>query len=86
MPQTNLIKARKNADKLGVTVKASSNKHKKLDVFKQGKKIASIGHIAYSDLLQHGDTERRERYKKRHESNRHKKDTAGYFADRILWS
>ena len=58
MPQTKLAKARRNAAKLhGVTVKESTVKHKKLDVFKDGNKLASIGDIRYSDLLQHGDKE-----------------------------
>ena len=43
--QTNLKKARENASKLGVTIKVSTVKNKKLDVFKDGKKVASIGDI-----------------------------------------
>ena len=86
MPQTNLAKARRNAAKLGVTVKESKVKHKKLDVFRNDKKIASIGDIRYSDFLLHGDSERRDRYKQRHNKHRHIKDTPSYFADKILWS
>jgi hypothetical protein len=85
MPQTNLAKARARAKELGVTVKPSTLKHKKLDVFKDGKKVASIGDVRYSDYLQHGDAERRKRYKTRHQKNRTVKDSAGYYADRILW-
>ena len=85
MPQTNLVEARKRAKQLGVTVKPSARKHKKLDVFKEGKYVASIGDIRYSDFLQHGDESRRKQYKKRHESNRHKDGSAGFYADRILW-
>ena len=85
MPQTNLIKARERAKRLGVDIKPSTLKNKKLDVYKNGKKIASIGDIRYSDFLQHKDEERRMRYKQRHESNRHKPGTAGFYADRILW-
>lgn len=85
MPQTNLEKARERAKKLGVTVKPSTVKHKKLDVYRDDEKIASIGDIRYSDYLQHGDEERRRRYKKRHQKNRTVKDSAGYFADKILW-
>jgi hypothetical protein len=85
MPQTNLREAQKRAQKIGVRVEASTRKHKKLDVFKGNKKIASIGDIRYSDYLQHKDEERRKRYKVRHESNRHTPGTPGYYADKILW-
>lgn len=86
MPQTNLRKARERAAGLGVTVRPSTVKNKKLDVFnKDGEKIASIGDIRYSDFLQHGDVERRKRYKIRHQKNRNVKGSAGYYADRILW-
>ena len=37
------------ANKLGVVVKPSKVKDKKIDVFKSGKKIASIGAIGYKD-------------------------------------
>ena len=85
MPQTNLTKARERAKKLGVTVKESTRKHKKLDVFRDGEYVTSIGDIRYSDYLQHGDEERRKLYKARHEKDRHKKGSAGYYADKILW-
>ena len=85
MPQTNIAKAKARAKKLGVTIKLSTRKHKKLDVYKHGEKIASIGDTRYSDFLQHGDEERRRLYKKRHEKNRHKKGSPGYYADKILW-
>ena len=85
MPQTDLAKARKRAHKLGVTVKESTRKHKKLDVYRGGQFLVSIGDIRYSDYLQHGDDERRKRYKQRHEQDRHKRGTAGYYADKILW-
>ena len=85
MPQTDLPKARVRAKRLGVSVRPSAVKNKKLDVYKEGKKVASIGDIRYSDYLQHGDAERRRRYKKRHESNRHKVGSPGYYSDQILW-
>lgn len=87
MPQTNLAKAQARAQSLGVKVKFSTRKNKKLDVFdrRSGEKLASIGDKRYSDFLQHGDEERRKRYKARHEPHRHKKGTASYFADKILW-
>ena len=51
MPQTDIAKAKVRAKRLGVTVEASKRKHKKLDVFKDGKKVASIGDLRYSDSL-----------------------------------
>tara|TARA_R110002020_G_scaffold73940_5_gene189593 strand:+ start:1135 stop:1395 length:261 start_codon:yes stop_codon:yes gene_type:complete len=85
MPQTNLTKARANAKKIGVEVKVSTRKGKKLDVFKNGEKVASIGDINYEDFLTHGDEQRKKNYKSRHEKDRHKVGTASYYADQILW-
>jgi len=85
MPQTNLRKAKLRAKMLRVEVKPSTRKNKKLDVFKNGQRVASIGDKRYSDYLQHGDDDRRKRYKKRHEKHRHKKGTPSYFADKLLW-
>ena len=85
MPQTNLTKAKARAKMLRVEVKPSTRKNKKLDVFKNGQRVASIGDRRYSDFLQHGDEERRKLYKARHEPYRHKKGTPSYFADKILW-
>ena len=81
-----------NAKKLGVTIRSSSNPLKKLDVLKNGVKIASIGAKGYNDYdlwikkkgLEYAN-QRRKLYKIRHENNRNKKGTAGYYADKILW-
>ena len=40
---------KRQAKKLGVTVKPSKLKGKKIDVFKNGKKVASVGAIGYDD-------------------------------------
>jgi hypothetical protein len=40
---------KEQAKKLGVTVKPSTNKNKKIDVFKGGEKIASVGGAGYAD-------------------------------------
>ena len=85
MPQTDLKKARVRAAALGVEIRPSRRKLKKLDVYKDGKKVASIGDLRYSDYLQHGDEARRVAYKRRHENNRHVLGSAGYYADQILW-
>jgi hypothetical protein len=83
---------KKQADKLGVTVKPSTNKKKKIDVFKGGEKVASVGAIGYADFPTHIENhgsefanQRRRLYKIRHQSDRLKKGTPGYFADRLLW-
>jgi hypothetical protein len=81
-----------NALNLGVTIKPSTNKSKKIDVFKNGQKIASIGAAGYMDYemyikakgKEYAD-ERRRLYKIRHKDNRNKIGTPGFFADRILW-
>ena len=81
-----LAKAQRKARKLGLKVKPSTRKFKKLDVFnKDGKKIGSIGDIRYKDFNITGDKERRKLYKKRHQRYRNKVGTNSYFADRILW-
>jgi len=80
------------AKKLGVTVKPSTMKDKKIDVYRGDKKVASVGHRDYKDYPTHlqdsgkkvADS-RRQLYKKRHENTRHKKGTNSYYADKLLW-
>jgi hypothetical protein len=81
-----------NAKKLGVTLKTSSNNSKKLDVYKNGRKVASIGAKGYNDydlwLKKKGKEfadQRRKLYKARHENNRNIKNSNGFYADKILW-
>ena len=81
-----------NARKLGVTLKTSSNNSKKLDVYKNGRKVASIGAKGYNDydlwLKKKGKEfadQRRKLYKARHENNRNIKNSNGFYADKILW-
>jgi len=81
-----------NAQKLGVMIVPSSNSRKKLDVYRNGKKISEIGATGYLDYDGYIRTEglkvaneRRRLYKLRHEKDRHRKGTAGYYADKILW-
>ena len=40
---------KKQAKKYGLTVKPSRNKGKKIDVFKKGVKVASVGATGYGD-------------------------------------
>ena len=80
----------KKAKKLGVTIKQSTNPKKKIDVFKKGKKVCSVGGIGYNDyptyILKHGKSfanTRRKLYKIRHKKD--KDSGCGYYADKILW-
>jgi hypothetical protein len=83
---------RKQATRLGVQVKKSTNTSKKIDVFKNGKKIAAIGAAGYSDYPTYTKThgkeyadKRRALYKNRHEQNIHVKWSNGFLADQLLW-
>ena len=73
----------------------TKNQAKKLnviDVFKNGKKVASVGAIGYGDYPTYLKTkgkayadERRRLYKIRHKNNRTKRNSNGYYADKLLW-
>lgn len=83
---------KRQAKKLKVTVKPSRIKGKKIDVFKKGKKVASIGAKGYNDyptlLKKIGKVKaekRRKAYKLRHRNNINVKGTPGYYAGRLLW-
>jgi hypothetical protein len=87
----------KKAKELGVVIKPSTNPEKKIDVFKKGRKIASIGAKGYLDyptylkLEQRGKVpkgyadKRRRLYKIRHASDIGLSNKNGYFANKILW-
>ena len=83
---------RKKAKQLGVTIKPSTNKMKKIDVYKKGKKIASVGANGMNDYPtyikkmgpKYAKTRRR-LYKMRHEKDRHVKWSNGWLADKLLW-
>jgi hypothetical protein len=82
----------KKAKKLGLSVKPSTNKTKKIDVFKKNKKIASVGAYGMNDYptymklggIKFAKTRRR-LYRIRHEKDRKKKWTRGWLADQLLW-
>jgi len=81
------------AKNLGVEIKPSTRKNKKIDVFnKEGKKLASIGDVRYKDYSMYIKEkglkfakERQRLYRIRHGRFKDNKGTAGYFAYRILW-
>lgn len=82
---------------LGVTIKPSENPNKKLDVFKKGVKIASIGDPMYLDYsnfvkleklkqIEPGTAKkRRAAYLKRHAKTIKKKFSPSWYAAKILW-
>jgi hypothetical protein len=82
----------KKAKKLGLTVKPSTNKTKKIDVYKNDKKLASVGAHGMNDYptyiqkngIKFAKTRRR-LYRIRHERDRHIKYSNGWFADKLLW-
>jgi len=84
--------SRTQAKRLGVQIKPSKTLGKKIDVFKNGKKVASIGALGYGDyptfMEKKGKEfadEKRRLYKIRHAKDRVVRGTAGYYADKILW-
>ena len=83
----------KKAKALNLTIKPSTNKKKKVDVFnKEGKKLASVGAIGYGDFGTFKRTKgkefadkRRIAYKKRHQKTRVIVGSRSYYADKLLW-
>jgi len=83
----------KNAKRIGVEIKPSKSKNKKLDVFIDDDKVASIGDTRYNDyrsyIKERGldfANERKRLYKIRHNKDKDKVGTASFYADRILWA
>ena len=80
------------ANQLGVTVKSSDNKKKKIDVFKNNKKVASVGAVGYRDYptyindkgLEYAN-ERRRLYRIRHKNDKNILGSNGYYANTLLW-
>ena len=90
---------RKQARRLGVQVRPSHNKTKKIDVFKVGHNddtkgvlLASVGANGMNDYptyiqkrgLKYAQ-KRRRLYKQRHEKDRHIRGSRGWYADKLLW-
>jgi len=83
---------KQQAKKIGVMVKPSTDSKKKVDVFQDGNKVASIGAIGYKDyptfLKEDGKAvaeERRRLYHIRHKKDAAKKGSPGYYASLLLW-
>lgn len=85
------------AKKHGLQVKPSRVRGKKIDVFKNGKKVASVGALGYGDFPTYMELEkqgkkptgyaknRRRLYKIRHNKDRNKMGTNSWYADKLLW-
>ncbi len=89
---------RKQAKRLGVEVRPSKLKNKKIDVLYEGNKIASVGAKGYLDYPSYIQTkgkkfadERRRLYRIRHAKNSKRvpggieKQKPGFFAANLLW-
>lgn len=82
---------RQKARQLHVEIRPSTRKGKKIDVYKNGKKVASVGAIGYNDFTTYSKKsksvaqERRRLYHIRHKKDSVKKGSAGYYASRLLW-
>jgi hypothetical protein len=84
--------SQQQARRLGVVIKPSSNKRKKIDIFKNGVKVASVGEEGAMDYPTWIETRgvayanaRRRSYKARHQHTRLKVGSASWYADNILW-
>jgi len=71
-----------------VIIQRSKKKDKKFDVIIDGKKTVSFGAKGMSDMTQHKDPERKQRYINRHNKNENWNDpkTAGFYAKHVLWN
>jgi hypothetical protein len=83
---------KRQAKKLNVDVKPSTRKNKKLDLYKNGVYIGSVGDSRYSDyptyIKTHGinyANERRRLYRARHEKTRGVVGSASWYASNLLW-
>ena len=84
--------SKNRAKMLGVEIKPSKNKNKKIDVYKNGDKIASIGSIKNLDfpnhILKNGleyANQKKKLYRLRHKNDINNKSGNGYWANNILW-
>ena len=87
------LATKKKAEEMGIEVKSSEKKNKKIDIIKGGKVIASVGDTRYKDyhIYKREDgiakaNERKRLYKIRHQKTRVKKGTPSYYADKLLWT
>jgi hypothetical protein len=83
--------SKQKARELGVEIKPSTNPKKKIDVYKNQIKIATIGDIKYKDFPTYMKenpeiaNQRRILYHKRHAKEKGVVGSPGYYALNILW-
>lgn len=71
----------------GYTIKVSTRKNKKYDVYKDDKYITSFGDSRYEDYTKHKDIIRLNNYKSRHKNdNINNPNYAGFWSYWILWN
>lgn len=82
----------RRAKQFGLEVKPSTNKTKKIDVYKKGKKVASVGAYGMNDYPTYMKLKglvyaksRRRLYRIRHQQDRKQKGSRGWYADKLLW-
>ena len=73
---------------MDIITQRSKKKDKKFDAIVDGKKTVSFGAKGYSDMTQHKDEERKQRYISRHRKSENWNDpkTAGFYAKHVLWN
>ena len=84
---------KRKAHEVGVKVVPSVNSKKKIDIWKDGKRIASVGSISYADYPTYIETKgkayadiRKNLYAKRHAKDISVKGSNGYYAYELLWN
>ena len=75
---------------MDVVISKSENKNKKCKAVIDGKKTVHFGQAGASDMTQHKDKDRKQRYISRHKKNENwgasGVDTAGFYSKHVLWN
>ena len=92
MPYTITDYTLQRAKQMKVTVRLSQKKNKKIDVFKNGVRIATIGDSRYKDfptyVIENGiefANNRKMLYYMRNKKNIEKINSNGFYAAKLLW-
>ena len=92
MPYTITEYTLQKAKQMKVTVQLSQQKNKKIDVFKNGVKIATIGDLRFKDfptyVIENGiefANKRKGLYYMRHKKDIDKLNSNGFYAAQLLW-
>ena len=75
---------------MNVVISKSENKNEKYKAVIVGKKTVHFGQAGASDMTQHKDKDRKQRYIDRHKKNENwgasGVDTAGFYSKHVLWN